>query len=86
MATRVITVIADDDDAFFGWLVAHPDGYFLNPTTSPPGLMLHRTTCPHYKGEWHDARVTSTAKFCTDSRRDLEQVSPGSSLCTNCFD
>lgn len=47
--------------------------------------MLHKATCPHFKGNWDGVRATSSAKFCAVDRRDLEQCSPKARLCASCF-
>jgi hypothetical protein len=86
MATSVITVFRDDDEAFFAWLSSNPEGFFLNPVrASPAGLMLHRTTCPHLKGNWSGVRATGSGKFCAAERKDLEQCSRDARLCADCF-
>jgi hypothetical protein len=86
MATSVITVFRDDDDAFLAWLTSNPEGFFLNPVTVPPaGLMLHLTTCPHFKGNWDRVHANSSAKFCAADRKDLEQCSRDAKLCADCF-
>ena len=86
MATSVITVFRGDDDAFFAWLTGNAEGFFLNPVTVPSaGLMLHRSTCLYWKGNWDGVRATSSAKFCAADRKDLEQCSPDAKLCTDCF-
>ena len=86
MATSVITVFRDQDDAFFAWLARNRRGFFLNPVTVPSsGLMLHRSTCPHFKGSWDGVRATRSAKFCAADRTDLLQCSPSPKLCKSCF-
>jgi hypothetical protein len=86
MATTVITVFRDQDDAFFTWLAENTDGYFLNPVTVPsPGLMLHRATCPHFKGSWQGVLATRSPKFCAADRTDLQQCSPDAAPCKDCF-
>lgn len=76
-----ITVIRDDDAAFFAWTSAG-EGFFLNEHKRGV-MMLHRATCPHFKGTFHPS-ASSNPKFLAQDRRDLEQISPGAVHCADC--
>ena len=81
MAITTITVIRDNDDAFFAWTTAG-EGFFLNEH-KPGSMMLHQAACPHFKGKF-DPSATSKPKFLAADRQDLEQVSPGAVPCADC--
>jgi hypothetical protein len=82
----------DDDRGFFDWLAGNPDGYFINAERRPKRnyLVLHRPSCPHYKGESSLNWTKDYVKFCSANRSDLEEwaintIGGEVTLCRSCF-
>jgi len=88
-----ITPFRDDDDGFFAWLEANPDGYLINAERNPKPnyLVLHRSGCPHFKGGASVTHWTKDyVKFCSRDRQDLEawavsEIHGEVTLCRTCF-
>jgi len=83
-----IETITNDDAAFFDWLDAHNDGYFLNET-QPGSFVLHLASCSHFDRS-PAASWTRTRKLCSDSRAVLEtwaqqQTGESPTRCQTCF-
>jgi len=62
-----------DDDGYFAWLTAHPQGLvansYRNPT--PMYLILHRAACPHIQ-RWPGRMSTRDyRKTCADTEQAL---------------
>ena len=57
----------DDDDAYFAWLTAHPDGYVLNVRRwpDPSYVVLHRASC----GSISSAKLARGAYTCRNYRK-----------------
>jgi hypothetical protein len=72
MTASEIEVFTNDDDAYLGWLSAHPLGFVLNAERPPKAtyVKLHRTTCHTIRGvpangtSW----TTDLLKACSDDR------------------
>lgn len=82
----------DDDQGFFDWLADNSDGYFINAERRPKRnyLVLHRPSCPHYKSNSALNWTKEYVKFCSPSRRDLEEwavdtIGGEVTLCRSCF-
>jgi hypothetical protein len=87
-----ITSFRDDDGGFFAWLEGNPDGYVINSERNPKPtyLVLHRPSCPHFKGGTELHWTKDYVKFCSPDRRDLEEWAAGTvggevTLCRTCF-
>lgn len=87
-----IIVFRDDDDGFFDWLAANPDGYFINTYRNPKPdyLVLHRPQCPHFKGDESLHWTKEYVKICAAERQELESwasetVGGEVTLCRSCF-
>jgi hypothetical protein len=87
-----ISVFKDDDRGFFGWLDAHPAGYFINSERSPKStyLVLHQRSCPHFDRSPAVHWTKDYIKICSASRGDLEEWATGRvggelTLCRTCF-
>ncbi len=71
-----VTEFRDDDDAYTGWLRAHPDGYVLNIARSlnAATARVHHATCRTITG--HPARgatfVGEYVKVCAPQQGDLD--------------
>lgn len=90
-----IKLFQDDDEGFFGWVDEHPDGFFLNAERNPGPryLVLHRPTCPHFKGDrTHMHWTKDYIKLCAEDSTVLagwtkeafgESAEP--TLCSSCF-
>jgi hypothetical protein len=86
------TIFQDDDDAFFDWLEAHPDGSVVNTERHPKPnyLVLHRPVCPHFKGGKSLHWTKDYVKVCAIDRAELEEwaattVGGELTLCRSCF-
>jgi hypothetical protein len=86
------TLYRDDDDGFFDWLAANPDGYFINTERNPKPnyLVLHRPQCPHFKGGGDVHWTKDYVKVCSTNRGELEEwtadtVGGDVTLCRSCF-
>jgi len=91
-APRGFTMFQDDDDAFFEWLEANPDGYFINTERNPKPnyLVLHQPQCPHFKGGGNVHWTKDYVKVCSADRGELEEwalntVGGEVTLCRSCF-
>ena len=89
---ETITVFQDDDEGFFDWLDANPDGYFVNTERNPKPtyLVLHASPCPHIDRKPSLNWTKDYVKICSLSRADLEgwaadAVRGEVTLCRNCF-
>ena len=87
-----VVTFRDDDAGFFGWLDAHPDGYFINAERSPKPnyLVLHRPGCGHFKGAPSVNWTKDYIKTCSEQRDELERWAEESvggevTLCKDCF-
>jgi hypothetical protein len=87
-----IQIFKDDDEGFFEWLDANPDGYVINTNRKPTPnyLVLHVPSCPHFKGGDHLHWTKDYVKICSDSRDQLEEwaadvVGGEITLCPSCF-
>jgi HB1, ASXL, restriction endonuclease HTH domain len=87
-----VVTFRDDDGGFFGWLDAHPNGYFINAERSPKPnyLVLHRPGCGHFKGAPSVNWTKDYTKTCSDQRDELERWAEESvggevTLCKDCF-
>ena len=87
-----LTVFHDDDEGFFEWIDANPEGYFINTERNPKPnyLVLHRPECPHFdrssKAHW----TRDYIKICSLGRPELEEwaeetVKGEVTLCRTCF-
>jgi len=87
-----LTVFQDDDEGFFEWIDANPEGYFINTERNPKPnyLVLHRPECPHFdrspKAHW----TRDYIKICSPGRSELEgwaeeAVKGEVTLCRSCF-
>jgi hypothetical protein len=86
-----VSIFRDDDAGFFAWLANHAEGFIVNTERRPKPnyLVLHRPSCPHFKGEgvhWTKDYI----KVCSDHRAGLEQwasdaVGGELTLCGTCF-
>jgi hypothetical protein len=92
MAPPEITVFRDDDDAFFAWLAANADGYFINTCRNPKPtyLVLHKPSCPHFTGGGSLHWTKEYVKACSTDRRALEDwalndIGGEVTLCRSCF-
>ena len=68
-----MTHFLDDDDGYFAWLAAHPDGFVLNCDRNPSAgyLVLHRSACHHIE-RWAGHRSTVLyGKVCAPDERAL---------------
>jgi hypothetical protein len=70
--------IKDDDRAYLGWLVSHPNGFVVNAarTPSPDYLVLHRATCGTISGMPARGNRWTTGEYlkvCSEDRADLER-------------
>ena len=90
--TPNVIMFKDDDDGFFEWQSSTPDGEFINTERkpNPKYLVLHKSGCPHFKGnepvQWTNAYV----KVASDERDALETwaretVGGVITLCGTCF-
>jgi hypothetical protein len=70
-----VRLFQDDDRGFFDWLLANPDGYFVNSERNPrPSyLVLHRTSCSHFTGTPSLHWTKDYVKHCCTDRRALEE-------------
>jgi hypothetical protein len=91
-ALATIEHFKDDDRGFFDWLADNPGGYFINAERRPKRnyLVLHRPSCPHYKGEPSLNWTKDYVKFCSPNRSDLEEWAASTiggevTLCRSCF-
>lgn len=87
-----MTHFRDDDAGFFDWLAERPDGYFVNTERNPKAsyLVLHRSSCPHFKGGSAVHWTKDYVKFCSRDRGELEEwaartVGGEVTLCRSCF-
>jgi hypothetical protein len=87
-----IASFRDDDGGFFAWLECNPDGYVINSERNPKPtyLVLHRPSCPHFKGGTDLHWTKDYVKFCSPDRTALEEWATGTvggevTLCRNCF-
>lgn len=68
--------IQDNDQTYFDWLTAHPEGFvvnsYRNPTTTY--MVLHRSTCHHIqRWEGHTSTCGDYKKVVADDVADLHQ-------------
>lgn len=86
----VIVPFKDDDSGFLAWITSNPDGYLLNTERNPKPsyLVLHRSGCPHFKGDspnWTKAYI----KFCSQDIGELNDWAASSvgeaSSCPSCL-
>lgn len=87
-----VVVFIDDDSGFFGWLEQHPDGYVVNCDREPRPtyLVLHRPSCPHFKGGESLHWTKDYVKVCSNRKDNLElwasqAVGGEVTLCRHCF-
>jgi hypothetical protein len=90
--TPNVVMFKDDDDAFFEWQNAHPDGEFINTERKPnPNyLVLHKSGCPHFKGSESVHWTKDYVKAASTDRGALEAwakqtVGGEITLCRTCF-
>jgi hypothetical protein len=90
--TPNVVMFKDDDDAFFEWQDAHPEGEFINTERKPnPNyLVLHRSGCPHFKGSESVHWTKDYVKAASTDRSALEAwarntVGGEITLCRTCF-
>jgi HB1, ASXL, restriction endonuclease HTH domain len=90
--TPNVVMFKDDDDGFFEWQEAHPDGLFINTERKPnPNyLVLHNSGCGHFKGDESVHWTRDYVKACSDDRNALEEwarevVGGDVTLCGSCF-
>jgi hypothetical protein len=90
--TPNLVMFKDDDDAFFEWQDAHPEGQFINTERKPnPNyLVLHKSGCPHFKGEESLHWTKDYVKVASTDRGGLETwaketVGGDITLCGTCF-
>jgi hypothetical protein len=77
MINRDLEVFTNDDEAYLGWLSAHPLGFVLNADRAPRAtyLKLHRATCHTIRGiptngtSW----TKDLLKACSDDRVAIER-------------
>lgn len=91
-STPNVVVFKDDDDAFFEWQDAHPEGEFINTERklNPNYLVLHKSGCPHFKGNESLQWTKDYVKAGATDRAALEQwardvVGGEITLCGTCF-
>ncbi len=73
---------------FWQWLQTHPDGYFINLTSSGRGL-IHRGNCGHMKFTYPEqTNFLSREKLCAQDRMELERYAADKHFqledCTGC--
>jgi hypothetical protein len=94
MATQTPNVVMfkDDDDGFFAWQVANPEGQFINTERKPnPNyLVLHNSGCPHFKGADSLQWTKDYVKVASADRHALERwardtIGGEITLCRTCF-
>jgi hypothetical protein len=90
--TPNVGMFKDDDDGFFEWQEANPDGQFINTERKPnPNyLVLHKSGCPHFKGSELLRWTKDYVKICSDDRTALDEwanetVGGDITLCGICF-
>jgi hypothetical protein len=90
--TPNVVMFKDDDDAFFEWQDAHPEGEFINTERKPnPNyLVLHKSGCPHFKGGSSVHWTKDYVKAASIDRAALETwasqtVGGEITLCRTCF-
>ncbi len=90
--TPNVVMFKDDDDAFFEWQEAHPEGEFINTERKPnPNyLVLHKSGCPHFKGADSVHWTKDYVKAASTDRTALEgwardKVGGEITLCRTCF-
>jgi hypothetical protein len=87
-----LVMFKDDDDAFFEWHQAHPEGEFVNTERrpNPNYLVLHKTGCPHFKSpdplQWTKdyVKVASTDRDALE-RWARDTVGGEITLCGTCY-
>lgn len=91
-APQGVTIFQDFGQGFFTWLEEHQDGFFINAERNPRKdyLVLHRPSCPHFKGSPELNWTKSYIKVCSDDRANLDdwadQTTGGEvTLCRSCF-
>jgi hypothetical protein len=89
---RGVLMFKDDDDAFFEWQDAHPEGEFINTERKPnPNyLVLHKSGCPHFKGSQSLRWTKEYVKAASTDRPALEHWARDTAggeitLCRTCF-
>jgi hypothetical protein len=95
LATQTPNVVMfkdDDDDGFFEWQDAHPEGQFINTERKPnPNyLVLHNSGCPHFKGADSLQWTKDYVKIASTDHHALERwahdtVGGEITLCRTCF-
>lgn len=87
-----VVVFRDDDEGFFEWQAAHPEGEFVNTERKPnPNyLVLHKSGCPHFKGSESLRWTSAYVKAASADRAALEHwardtVGGEMTLCRTCF-
>jgi len=90
--TPNVVMFKDDDEGFFEWQDSNPDGEFINTERKPnPNyLVLHRSGCPHFKGNDTLHWTKDYVKICSGDRAALEtwareSVGGEITLCRTCF-
>lgn len=90
--TRNVLIFKDDDEGFFAWQEAHPEGEFINTERKPnPNyLVLHKSGCPHFKGSDSVNWTKDYVKAASTDRGALEtwahqSVGGEITLCRTCF-
>ncbi|MGI4791652.1 MAG: hypothetical protein ACRYFS_22750 [Janthinobacterium lividum] len=69
-----MTPFLDNDEGYFDWLKAHPEGFVANSYRKPTAtyLFLHRATCLHIQ-RWPSRRSTlDYQKVCAASEQALQ--------------
>jgi hypothetical protein len=90
--TPNVVMFKDDDDGFFEWQVANPEGQFINTERKPnPNyLVLHNSGCPHFKGADSLQWTKDYVKVASTDNQALERwahdtVGGQVTLCRTCF-
>jgi hypothetical protein len=90
--TPNVVLFKDDDEGFFEWQEAHPDGEFINTERKPnPNyLVLHKSGCRHFKGNDALQWTRDYVKAASADRGALEAwahdtVGGEITLCRTCF-
>ena len=92
MQTANVLMFKDDDEGFFEWQNSYPDSHFINTERKPnPNyLVLHKSGCPHFKGNNSLKWTKDYVKICSSERAALEawardKVGGEVTLCGTCF-
>ena len=90
--TPNVVMFKDDDQGFFDWQEAHPEGLFINTERkpNPKYLVLHLSGCSHFKGAESIRWTKDYVKIASTDRDALEEWASESvggepTLCGTCF-